>query len=49
MTLVDLVKQVHDKGIFIVRPSLERWSTKAKETPSPHEVRLTLQDSNPIF
>ena len=22
-------------------PSLERWPTKAKETPSPHDIRLT--------
>ena len=30
-------------------PSLERLSTKAKEAPSPHEVRLALLDTNPIF
>ena len=29
------------EGIFIVTPSLEGWPTKAKEAPSPHEVRLT--------
>ena len=29
------------QGIFIVTPSLEGWPTKAKEAPSPHEVRLT--------
>ena len=30
-------------------PSLEGWSTKAKEAPSPHEVRLALLDTNPVF
>ena len=30
-------------------PSLERWPTKAKEAPSPHEVRLPLLDTNPVF
>ena len=29
------------EGIFIMIPSLEGWPTKAKEGPSPHEVRLT--------
>ena len=27
-------------------PSLEGWPTKAKEAPSPHEVRLALLDTN---
>ena len=30
------------KGIFIMIPSLEGWPTKAKEAPSPHEVRQGL-------
>ena len=30
-------------------PSLEGRPTKVKEAPSPHEVRLTLLDTNPIF
>ena len=30
-------------------PSLEGWPTKAKEAPSPHEVRLTPLDTNPEF
>ena len=30
-------------------PSLEGWPTKAEETPSPHEVRLTPLDINPVF
>ena len=30
-------------------PSLERWPTKAKEAPSPQEVRLTLLGTNPVF
>ena len=37
------------KGIFIVIPSLEGWPTKAKEAPSPHEVRLAPLDTNPVF
>ena len=37
------------QGIFIVITSLEGWPTKAKETPSSHEVRLTLVDTNPVF
>ena len=35
--------------IFIVTASLEKWTTKAKEAPSSHEVRLTPLDTNPIF
>ena len=30
-------------------PSLEGWQTKAKEAPSPHEVRLAPLDTNPVF
>ena len=30
-------------------PSLEGWPTKAKEAPSPHEVRQTPLDTNPVF
>ena len=37
------------KGIFIMTPSLEGWSAKAKETPSPHVVRLAPLDINPVF
>ena len=37
------------QGIFIVTPSLEGWPTKAKEAPSPHEVRLAPLDTNPVF
>ena len=29
--------------------SLEGWPTKAKEAPSPQEVRLALLDTNPVF
>ena len=36
-------------GIFIMTPSLEGWPTKAKEAPSPHEVRLSPLDTNPVF
>ena len=30
-------------------PSLEGLPTKAKEEPSPHEVRLAPLDTNPVF
>ena len=30
-------------------PSPEVWPIKAKEVPSPHEVRLTSLDTNPVF
>ena len=30
-------------------PSLEGWPTKAKEAPSPHEVRPALLDTNRVF
>ena len=30
-------------------PSLEGLPTKAKEAPSPHEVRLALLDTNSVF
>ena len=36
-------------GCEAVTPSLEGWPTKAKEAPSPHEVRLALLDTNPVF
>ena len=29
--------------------SLEGWPTKANEAPSPHEVSLTLLDTNSVF
>ena len=30
-------------------PSLGGWATKAEEAPSPHEVRLAVLDTNPVF
>ena len=30
-------------------PLLAEWPTKAKEAPSPHEVRLTPLDTRPVF
>ena len=30
-------------------PSLEGWPTKPKEAPSPHEVRMSPLDINPVF
>ena len=33
-----------------MKPSLEGWpTTKATEAPSPHEIRLTPLDNNPVF
>ena len=29
--------------------SIKGWATKAKEAPSPHEVRLIPLDNNPVF
>ena len=29
--------------------SIEGLPTKAKEAPSPHEVRLALRETNPVF
>ena len=29
--------------------SLEGWPTKAKEATSPHEVRMSPLDTNPVF
>ena len=37
------------KVIFIVTPSLEGSPTKAKEAPSPHEVRLAPLNTSPVF
>ena len=42
-------KRSTQKGIFIVIPSLEGWPNKAKEAPSPHEIRLTPLDTKPVF
>ena len=33
----------------MVIPSLAGLQTKAKEAPSPHEVRLAPLDTNPVF
>ena len=38
-----------EAGTFIVTSTLEGCSTKAKEVTSPHEVRLTLLNTNPVF
>ena len=32
-----------------MRRSVEGSPTKAKEAPSPHEVRLTQLDTNPVY
>ena len=44
-----LTNPIGKDGFFIVTPSLEGWPTKAKEALSPHEVRLTPLDTNPVF
>ena len=49
MKLVDVIKHLPHKVVFTVIPSLEGWSTMAKEAPCPHEERLTLLDTNPVF
>ena len=33
----------------MVIPSLKGWPTKSKEALPPHEVRLTLLDTNQVF
>ena len=33
----------------MVTASIEGWPTKAKEAPSPHEVRLATLDTNLVF
>lgn len=43
--LVDITKQLPHKSIFIMIPSLEGWSTKAKEEPSPH-IKSRSKDDN---
>ena len=40
---------IYSIGHFIVTPSLEGRSTKGKDAPSPHEVRLAPLDTNPAF
>ena len=37
------------QGIFILRPSVEGWPSKAKEATSTHEVKLTPLETNPLF
>ena len=42
-------KTTTPQGIVTVIPSLKGWPIKAKETSSPHEVRLNTLDTNPVF
>ena len=37
------------QGISIVTQSLEGLPTKARKAPSPHEVRMSPLDTNPVF
>ena len=48
--MVDEIKYLlHKYLLHIVTPSLEGWPAKAKEAPSPHELRLTLLETNLVF
>ena len=42
--LVDVIKHLSLK-VFSLTPSLERWSTKAKQAPSHYKVGLTMLDT----
>ena len=42
-------KKTLTQCILTVIPSLEGWPTKTKEAPSPHKVRLTPLDTNPVL
>ena len=46
--MVDVMKHLPHKGVFIVIPTLEGWLTKAKEAAA-HDVKVTLLDTNPVF
>ena len=46
--MVDVMKHLPHKGVFIVLPTLEGWLTKVKEAP-PHDVKVTPLDTNPVF
>ena len=48
MKLVN-VKHPPHKAFFVMKPSVEGWSTEAKEPPSPHEKRLAPLDTNAVF
>lgn len=37
------------KGVYIMTPSLEEWSIKAKDLPSLYEVRLILLKTHPSY
>ena len=42
-------KTSNPKGVFVMTPSLEGLQTKAREAPSPHDLRLVPLDTNPVF
>ena len=42
-------KKSTPSGFLILTSSLEVLVTKAKEAPSPHEVKLILLDTNTVF
>ena len=46
--MVDVIKTSTPYGIFIVTTSLEGKPTKSTESPTPHELRLTLLDTSPV-
>ena len=45
----DRCEHLPEKEIFYVTLSLEGCTTKAKEVPSPREVRLASLNTNPVF
>ena len=52
MRLLDVIKHLPHKVFtiqYITIPSLKGWPIKTKEVPSPHEVRMTPLDTNPVF
>ena len=44
-----MLQNIYPIRYFFVTPSRERWPPKAKIAPSPHEVRVTLLNNNPII
>ena len=46
--LVDVIKHLSLKA-FSLTPSLERWSTKAKQAPSHYEVGSTMLDTTAVL
>ena len=47
--LVDVIKHLSLKIFCVMTPSLKGWPDKTKKVFSPHKVRLTLMNTNPVF